>query len=75
MRFLNTKNVMAFMLIGQDALNAKLLAALVAKGLYGLHIGNMSITELLDDALLVHEWLVRVQVQKTCRFHFVVILV
>ena len=54
MALLNTYDLVAFVLIRQDALNAELLAAFAAVCLDGLHIGDMLVTELGDQAVLVH---------------------
>jgi len=65
LRLLDTEDVVAAMLVRQDALDAQLLIAFVAKGLHGLHIHNVSVTERRDDAVLVHERVVSIQVQQT----------
>ena len=46
------------MLICKYALDAELLAALLAIGLNGLDVGDMPITVLCDDAILINQWLV-----------------
>ena len=54
--------MMSFMLIGQYALNAQLLATLVAVGLYWLDIVDMLVAELGDKAVHIDHGLVAVQV-------------
>ena len=63
--FLNGENVVALVLVGQNAVDAELLTALLAIGLNRLHICYMSIAKLSDQAELIHKWFVNVHVQKT----------
>lgn len=55
---------MTAVLISNDAVDAKLLIALLAKGLHRLHIGNVLVAELGDDPVLIDQGLVGVQVQQ-----------
>lgn len=64
--FLYADNMVPPMLIRQNAINAELKATFVAVGLNGLHIGNMAVAELCDQAKLVDQRLVAVQIKKTC---------
>lgn len=57
---LDAYNLMSTVLIGQNAINAKLKTTLVTVGLDRLHISDMSIAELRDYAKLVDQGLVAV---------------
>lgn len=57
--------MVALVLVGQNAVDAELLTALLAIGLNRLHICYMSIAKLSDQAELIHKWFVSVHVQKT----------
>ena len=57
---------MTTMFIGDYAINTQLQVALLAESLHWLQISNVSVAELCDYAILVHEGFVAVEVQKTC---------
>ena len=57
--------MVTLVLVGQNAVDAELLTALLAIGLNRLHICYMSIAKLSDQAELIHQWFVGVHVQKT----------
>jgi len=54
LRFREAENLVTLVLISQNALDAKLLPALMAKGLDWLNIGDVSVAELGNQPKLVH---------------------
>ena len=56
---------MALVLVSQNAVDAQLFAALLAVCLDRLHIRNVAIAKLSDQAELVYEWLISVHVEQT----------
>lgn len=59
------QDVVALVLVGQDALDAELLSALLAESLNRLHVGDVLVAVLSDNPELVDQWLVGVKVEQT----------